>query len=725
MKKIYVYMLGAMLATPVCAQETSTTQECPAVPEGTIETYRPTGGRMLTMEDVFSTELTPENKTFNWRPGTAALISFEQGALLSVNPMEGLNGEILSKAELESLTGSSDAKFECWIDKDRAAFSCGGSYHIINVGTKTGECSFKIPENSANFTFSPKGFHVFTKDNGLYFCDNRGNVYPIAEPQDKNITYGQYVSRNEFGINGGIFLSESGDKVAFYRKDESAVGTFPLLDINTRTGSLFEIKYPMAGMASENVRLGIYDFASNTTVYAEADDFGYDQYLTNISWSPDDKYIFIQVLDRSQKNMNLNMYDASTGKFVRTLLSEHDDRYVEPLDPIHFVKGSNTKFIYRTNVRDGYRNLYLCDTDGNIERLTCTDADVEYVGNDGKNVFYTSAEVSPVENHLFRMDMKSRKAQQLTDKPGWHNVSVSPDGAYFLDNYSSVNVPRVIDLRSTSGKGRSLNLLTASNPVADYAFCELSLGKIKSADGKYDNWYRLIKPKDFDPTKKYPVILYVYGGPHSQLVRNTWLAELRRWEMLMAQKGYIVYVQDNRGTMNRGAEYEKTIYGKCGQAEMSDQMEGIRMLMSLPFVDKDRIGVHGWSYGGFMTISLITNYPDIFKVAVAGGPVIDWKWYEVMYGERYMGNPETNAEGYALTSLIPKAKDLKGKLLICQGAVDNVVVWQHSLNFVNECIRNNVQVDYFPYPCAQHNVAGKDRIHLMDKVTMYFEDYLK
>jgi len=183
-------------------------------------------------------------------------------------------------------------------------------------------------------------------------------------------------------------------------------------------------------------------------------------------------------------------------------------------------------------------------------------------------------------------------------------------------------------------------------------------------------------------------------------------------------------VQDNRGTEHRGTEFEKAINRQCGQAEMADQMVGIDWLRTLPYVDADRIGVHGWSYGGFMTISLITNYPDVFKVGVAGGPVIDWKWYEVMYGERYMDNPETNHEGFEKTSLINKATSLKGKLLICQGAIDNTVVWQHSLSFIQECIENNVQVDYFPYPVSEHNVAGAWREHLMQKVTNYFEDYL-
>ena len=574
---------------------------------------------------------------------------------------------------------------------------------------------------------------AFTKGQSLWLRDKDGNEKAIAESESKEITYGQYTSRNEFGIEGGIFWSPDSTKIAFYRKDESKVTSFPLLDITTRTGSLKEIKYPMAGMDSENVQVWIYDIASGETAKIEGGDFGYDTYLTNVTWAPDASKLYIQVLDRSQKHMKLNSYDSADGSVIGTILTEDNTKYVEPLDPLYFIHGNGEMFLYRTANRDGYRNLYLCDNSGNIRRLTAVDADVQYIANDGRYVYYTSAEVSPVENHLFRIEIKNLKKgiakaafgkpQQLTHESGWHTISMSPDCTEFVDSWSNLSTPRVVDLCSADGK-TIRNLLTAEDPTMDYAYTEISLGTIKSADGKYDNYYRLIKPKDFDPSKKYPVIVYVYGGPHSQMVQNTYMALLRRWEMYMAQRGYLVYVQDNRGTQNRGLEFEQAIHGQCGQAEMADQMEGVKMLMDLPYVDSDRIGVHGWSYGGFMTISLITNYPDVFKVGVAGGPVIDWKWYEVMYGERYMDHPERNPEGYAKTSLINKAADLKGKLLICQGAIDPVVVWEHSLSFIRECIKNNVQVDYFPYPCAEHNVMGKDRVHLHDKISMYFEDYL-
>ncbi len=626
-----------------------------------------------------------------------------------------------------------------WLDGN--TYACMQGREIKAYDALTGnEVEFKRPGRGPQPGMragvpSKDGVNAYTKERSLFIND--GTEVCVARSENGQVTYGESVSRNEFGINGGIFWSTLGTKLAFYRKDESRVTDFPLLDISTRTGTLKSIKYPMNGMESEEVKLGIYDLASGKTAWCDVTDYGHDRYLCGISWSPDDRYVFIQVLDRTQKHMKLNMYRASDGSFVRTLLTEDDERYVEPLDPVWFLKGTYS-FIYRTNVRDGYRNLYLCDTLGTVRRLTPVDADVDYVGNDGKTVFYTSAEVSPVENHLFSVsitNLKSRRGTEslakakfgkpvrLTLEEGWHNITLSPDFNLFIDRFSSFNVPSVTQLRTADGK-LVRELARAEDPLKAFKTGEVKLGTVKSADGKYDNWYRLYLPAGFDPSKKYPVVLYVYGGPHSQMVNDSWLGGVRMWEMLMAQKGYVVFVQDNRGTQNRGEEFEKAIHRHCGQNEMADQMVGMEMVKALPFVDPERIAVHGWSYGGFMTISLMTHYPETFKVGVAGGPVIDWKWYEVMYGERYMDTPQTNPEGFAQTSLIENAGKLKGKLLICQGAIDNTVVWEHSLSFVQKCIELGIQLDYFPYPMSEHNVAGRWRVHLMDKVTDYIDSNL-
>lgn len=709
--------LGAVL--------TSETQHAMAMKKGE-EIQK--GDKILTMEEaVLGYELRPESRNMQWQ-GDRNILTWTEGTELWAEAVEtGEKKVIMTIEELNPLI-QADLKGwpkYSWKDGQTLSLIRKGKYYEIEVGSKQLKRTISLPEKAMDLTFNGKDAFAFTRGNNLYYCDERGNEFAVTADEDPNIVNGQTVSRREMGISTGIFWSPDGKKLAFYRKDESAVSSFPLLDITTRTGSLQEIKYPMAGMPSEQVSLGVYDLASQQTVFMEVTDFGREQYLMNITWGPASEVLYIQVVNRDQNQVHLNKYCAKTGVFIKTLVEEKNERYVEPSDPLVFLKSDPSRFIYRTDNRDNYRNLYLCDTEGKqLRRLTDTDADVAYIAQDGKYIYYTSAEVSPIENHLFRVDLKTGKKSRLTEAEGWHTIMVSEDGRYFVDNYSSLNVPRRIELRQTNGKPVK-EILKAENPTRTYNFGEISLGTVKSADGQFDNYYRLIKPMNFDPAKKYPVILYVYGGPHSQMVKNTWQGELRRWEMYMAQQGYVVFVMDNRGTSNRGAAYEKAIYKQCGQAEMADQMKGIEFLKSQPWVDADRIGVHGWSYGGFMTISLITNYPEVFKVAVAGGPVIDWKWYEVMYGERYMSTPQQNPEGYAKVSLLSKAKDLKGKLLICQGAIDDTVLWQHSLSFIRECIKNQVQVDYFPYPCAKHNVFGRDRIHLMQKVTDYFEDYLK
>jgi len=551
--------------------------------------------------------------------------------------------------------------------------------------------------------------------------------WKLPVPEGPGIVYGEAVSRNEFGIVDGVFPAPDGRRLAVYRKDESAVTLYPLYDITPRTGGAKMIRYPMAGMASEHISVCVTDLDGNILSTLQVSDFDDERYLTGVTWSPEGKYLFVQVLDRAQHEMHLNMYRADDGRFVRTLLTEHNDAWIEPLDPLYFLKGSY-EFLYRTDNRDGYRNLYRCDTLGHVERFTAVDADVAYVANDGKYVYYTSAEVSPVENHLFRMPLRKRlfdkKPKRLTPEEGWHEISMSPDCSKFIDRYSAFDVPGVTQVRAADGKLLE-HVLTALDPLDEYAQCQVEFGTVPSADGLYDNYYRLFYPRDFDPAKKYPLVVYVYGGPHSQMVNDSWLGGIRMWEMLMAQRGYVVYVQDNRGTQNRGAAFEKAINRRCGTVEVEDQMAGIRALLDrAPWIDRSRIGVHGWSYGGFMTLSLATRNPGFFKVAVAGGPVIDWQWYEVMYGERYMDTPQTNPEGFAEASLIPRVGDLPGRVLICQGVLDGTVVPQHSLSFVQACIEAGVPVDWFPYPMDEHNMRGKARVHLYGKITDYFEQHL-
>jgi dipeptidyl-peptidase-4 len=572
----------------------------------------------------------------------------------------------------------------------------------------------------------------FSREGSVFLRAQDGGEVCIAHSEEDGIVYGESVSRNEFGIHGGIFPSPSGTKVAFYRKDERAVSLYPLLDIRPRSGETRLLRYPMNGMASERLSLCLYDSVSGSTVSITPTDFDDERYLAGISWSPDEKTVYIQVLARSQHEMHLNAYRSDDGSFKRTLLSERNDAWVEPLDPLWFLEGRSDWFIYRTDNRDGWRNLYLCDTLGReVRRLTCCDADVHYVGNDGGKLYYTSAEVSPVENHLFSLPLKiSRKGKvqigkpkRLTAEAGWHRITPLPEENAFLDRWSSPGLPAMSAIRDKEGRILE-GPLAAPDPLEGYAVCAVELGCVKSADGAFDNYYRLIKPLGWTPEGKYPVIHYVYGGPHSQMVTHAWLGNIRMWEMLMAQRGFVVYVQDNRGTQNRGAAFEKAINRRCGQAEMADQLAGMKALMQEPWVDAERIGVYGWSYGGFMAISLLTNHPELYKAGVAGGPVIDWKWYEVMYGERYMDTPQTNPEGFEATSLVARAKDLQGRLLVMQGQLDETVLNINSLSFIQACVEAGKLPDYFPYPLSAHNVHGKWRSQMNAKITKFFEETL-
>jgi prolyl tripeptidyl peptidase. Serine peptidase. MEROPS family S09B len=321
------------------------------------------------------------------------------------------------------------------------------------------------------------------------------------------------------------------------------------------------------------------------------------------------------------------------------------------------------------------------------------------------------------------LDVKSGKRILIGNKEGVHAATVSRSGKYLIDRYSSTSVPRSINLIDIK-TNKSINLLTAANPFEGFVMPTIEVGTIKAADEQTDLYYRMVKPSNFDPSLKYPVIVYVYGGPHAQMITNAWQNSARGWDIYMANKGYIVFTLDNRGSDNRGLEFENCTFRHLGIEEGKDQVKGVQFLKSLPYIDGNRIGVHGWSFGGHMTTALLLRYPDIFKTGVAGGPVIDWSYYEVMYGERYMDTPGSNPEGYQTCNLKNLAGNLKGHLLIIHDDHDDTCVPQHTLSFMKACIDARTYPDLFIYPGHKHNVAGRDRVHLHEKITRYFEDNL-
>lgn len=592
------------------------------------------------------------------------------------------------------------------------------------------------------------GAAAILKDDNLY-VKKGDSKWQLSEDGSRDIVYGQAVHRDEFGIRKGTYFSPDGEKLAFYRMDQSMVTDYPQVEIpdpvftNMDDGESVIAKfapsrYPMAGETSHKVTVGVFDMKTGKTVYLKAGD-PTDRYFTNIAWSPDGESVYMFEVNRDQNDCRLTCYSAKTGEKTAELYRETDERYVEPQDPILFLPWDNTKFIMQTR-KDGYKHLYLCALGKNgsrmasntvsldVKQLTSGEWEVmEVLGFNAKRheIVIASNEANPIQRNIFAVSVDNGKRRLVDDNgKGWHNSVLSEDGTSLYDNYSTPDIPRniaVVDIAS----GKKTSYFKAENPWKGYDVPEYSCGTLKADDGKTDLYYRMVKPTNFDPNKKYPTIIYVYGGPHAHNVDARWNYCSRGWETYMAQKGYLLFILDNRGSEHRGKAFEQATFRQLGQVEMKDQMTGVEYLKTLPYVDADKIGVHGWSFGGFMTISLMTNYPDVFKVGVAGGPVIDWRWYEVMYGERYMDTPQANPEGYEKTSLINKAKDLKGRLQIITGYNDPTVVPQHCLSFLKECIKVGTQPDFFVYPGEPHNMRGHQSVHLHERISRYFDDYLK
>lgn len=608
-------------------------------------------------------------------------------------------------------------------------------------------------EGPTNFDFCKEnGYMAYTIGNDLYVA-HEGDFSSMVNPkvtgnqqQEKDVVYGQAVHRNEFGIMKGTFWSPKGTYLAFYRMDQSMVTDYPQVNTTARIAELVPDKYPMAGMTSHKVTVGIYNVKDGKTIYLQAGD-PTDRYFTNISWGPDEKSVFVIELNRDQNHAQLVQYDAVSGQKIGVLYEEKHTRYVEPQHPLIFLPWDDSQFIYRTQ-RDGFNHLYLMDTKTKLkgEWKTGKDSEDQYCeylktiplteGNwlvqdvlgfnaARKEIIIASTEISPLQTNIFSLNVKNGKRTLIGMEDGTHQAKLSASGTYLIDYFTSNNVPREISILPTTGK-KGTTLFTATDPLKEnYNLPEIIVGTIKAADGETDLYYRLIKPVNFDPNKKYPAIIYVYGGPHAQMIHNTRFYDARGWDLYMAQQGYVMLTVDNRGSDNRGIKFENCTFRHLGTEEMKDQVQGAKFLQSLPYVDADKIGVHGWSFGGFMTTNLMLTYPDIFKVGVAGGPVIDWQFYEVMYGERYMDTPQANPEGYKESNLRLKAGNLKGCLEVIIGGMDPTCVPQHSISFLRACIDAGTHPDFFIYPEDGHNMMGRDRVHLHEHITRYFLDHLK
>ncbi len=612
--------------------------------------------------------------------------------------------------------------------RELLSITFGQKHHLVDPRAKKLVASYeRDTKEEQAFLFSPRADHAaVVKGHNLFVLSPDGSSHQLTTDGSPTIVYGQTVHQNEFGINGGLFWSPDGGQLAFYRMDQSMIAPYPLVHIDVRKATEEKLYYPMTGMPSHHVTLGVYDLASGKTVYIKTGE-PKEKYLTNISWAPDGKTIYIAELNRDQNHMDLKAYDPKTGDYIKTLFSETNSKYIEPQWPMHFIPGRDREFVWQTR-RDGYTHLYHYNVDGKLlGQITRGAWEVTgFLGfaDGGKTLVYTSTQLSPIDRVVASVSLDGRKTKLLTPQEGWHVARLSRDGKYLLDTYESLKNPTEQRLVSVSTGKQLAKLYQSKDPEAGFINPEITFGKIKAADGVTDLYYRLLKPTNFDPSKKYPTIVYVYNGPHAQLVQNRFHAGCLGWDLYMATQGYVVFTVDGRGSAHRGADFEQVIHRHLGKNEMADQMKGVDFLKSLPYVDANRIGVAGWSYGGFMTTNLMLTYPEVFKVGVAGGAVTDWARYEVMYGERYMDSPQDNPEGYKETNLSLRAKDLKGRLMMIHGTIDPTVVWQHTQLFVEACVKAGTYPDYMIYPEHRHNVMGVDRVHLNYTMARYFFDHL-
>ena len=712
-KRGYLLLMGllqALFITNVMAQELKTPTLEDLIPGG--ETYR-------YAENLYGLQWWGDECI---KPGidTLFVINPKTGKEKTITTREIVN-KVLEENQSGKLQHFHSVSFP-WSDKEQMLIKLPGKYIVYDFKNNQIVSTTALKKEAANQDYcTTTGNVAYTVGNNLYINEN------AITDESEGIVCGQSVHRNEFGISKGTFWSPKGNLLAFYRMDESMVTQYPLVDITQRIAEVNNIRYPMAGMTSHLVTIGIHNPSNGKTLYLKAGD-PTDRYFTNISWAPDEKSLYLIELNRDQNHAKLCQYNAETGELMATLFEETHPKYVEPQQPIVFLPWDATKFIYQSQ-RDGFNHLYLYDTTGKLIRQLTEGkwlvSDILGFNEKKKEVLFSANDATGRNNFSvnIRTGERSLPFSMYTTTEGVHNAIASNSGRYVIDNYSTPTLPRKIDIIDTQ-TGKSVNLLTAANPFLGFKMPVIETGTIKAADGVTDIYYRLIKPADMDPNKKYPAIVYVYGGPHAQMVTGGWQNGARGWDIYMANKGYIMFTIDNRGSSNRGLEFENVTFRHLGIEEGKDQVKGVEYLQSLPYVYGNRIGVHGWSFGGHMTTALLLRYPEIFKVGVAGGPVIDWAYYEIMYGERYMDTPQSNPEGYEQCNLKNLAGNLKGHLLIIHDDHDDTCVPQHTLSFMKACIDARTYPDLFIYPGHKHNVMGRDRIHLHEKITRYFEDNL-
>lgn len=580
----------------------------------------------------------------------------------------------------------------------------------------------------ADVKISPDSKYVsFIREHNLWLVSTvDGKEHAFTSGGTEKLHKGEldWVYPEELDIYSAYWWAPDSSAIAYLEMDESKVTQFPLLNFESYTGEAELQRYPVAGGTNPTVRV-LVGSVSGGEPRAMGTGAETDIYVPRVNWLPDSRHLAIQRLNRDQTVLDLLLADASTGK-ASALLTEKDQYWINVNDDLHFLKDGK-RFLWGSE-RTGYHHIYLYGLDGKqIAQLTKGDWEVSRLDGIDETkgiVYFTATEKSPTERHLYRVGLDGSGFARITKEDGMHMINLSPTATLFVDTYSNATTPPRQDLYRTDGSKAATVNENKVEALAQYHLSPVEFSTVKSHDGVSLNCY-MIKPPNFDPAKKYPVIVYTYGGPHAQVVLNAWTGAGFLWHELMAQKGYIIFALDNRGSSGRGHVFEEPVHYHFGVQELSDQRDGVAWLQQQPWVDSQRIGIWGWSYGGHMTLQAMFRASDLFKVGFAGGPVTDWHFYDSIYTERYMGLPQQHEADYKASSPVTYVENFKGKLLIAHGTGDDNVHYSNTLSVINDLIARGKYVEVIAAPGRGHGVSDPPaRKVVWARVTQFFLDNL-
>ena len=608
-------------------------------------------------------------------------------------------------------------------------YSTRSNYYVYNRQTQIAE---ELSEGKQRLAqFSPDASKVaFVKENNIFIKDiiNNTELQITFDGEINKIINGatDWVYEEEFSFDNGMQWNSSGNKIAYYRFNEEKVPEFSMDLFTDLYPSRSQFKYPKAGEINSTIELFIYDLDSKKTVKANINSEE-EFYIPRIKWTLDENVLSVQKMNRHQNQLDFILVDAKDGS-SQTIFSENDAAYIDVTDNLTFL--NDGKYFIWTSEKSGYNHIYLYNLNGKqVRQITKGNYDVtDFYGIDESNntVYFASSERSPMHRDVYAVQLNGKNKKILTNKIGTNSATFSTNFKYFINQYSNANTPYYFSL--FDAKGNEVRMLkdnsNLKNDLAGYALSQKEFFNFKTTEGiDLNGW--MMKPYNFDETKQYPVFMYLYGGPGSQQVTDSWGGSNFLWYQMLTQQGYIVACVDNRGTGARGSEFKKCTYQQLGKLETEDQIEANRYLANLPYVDGSRIGIFGWSYGGYMSSLCLLKGADEFKMAIAVAPVTNWRYYDSIYTERYMRTPQENASGYDDNSPINHVEKLKGKYLLVHGSADDNVHYQNTMEMTNALVNANKQFDLFIYPNKNHGIyGGYTRLHLFTKMTNFIKENL-